>query len=131
MLFSVSTMKSTLVVFGILFIACVLLSVVNGLRIEERKIKGDKEKRQVFPKRSDDYPCDGLICSFSEGVLTIKGEGRMKNYSSSDFKPWDYNISSLNSIVVEDGVLSIGYNAFCELENLVSLTLSKTVQTYQ
>lgn len=44
------------------------------------------------------------------GTLTISGTGAMTNYSS--FGPWYNNRLSINSVVIEDGVTSIGNYAF-------------------
>lgn len=46
-----------------------------------------------------------------DGVLTISGEGTMKNYSSGG-APWYVYRNDILQVVIEDGVTSIGKNAF-------------------
>lgn len=49
----------------------------------------------------------------SEGGLTVSGTGRMKNYDYGSSKsPWYENRSSITSVIIENGVSSIGNNAF-------------------
>ena len=51
---------------------------------------------------------DGLTWKFENGVLTISGEGDMYNYSF----PWDALKDEITSVVIENGVTSIGNYAF-------------------
>ena len=64
----------------------------------------------------------------SEGVLTISGSGDMYNYGSSDFSaPWDGSRSRVKSVVIADGVTSIGEYAFFYCESLTSVTIPGSV----
>ena len=71
-----------------------------------------------------------LEWTFSDGVLTISGEGAM-----DDFHPWDdYDPSKapwseldINEIVVEDGVTSIGDYAFSDCTSLTSVAIPDSV----
>ena len=64
----------------------------------------------------------------SEGVLTISGSGDMYNYGSSDFSaPWDGSRSRVKSVVIADGVTSIGEYAFFYCESLTSVTIPDSV----
>ena len=58
-------------------------------------------------------------------VLTISGNGGMEedNYPWSDFQ------NSIKTIVIEDGVTSIGEIAFNSFSNVTSLTIGNSVQT--
>lgn len=62
----------------------------------------------------------------SEGTLTLYGSGSMKNYSDS---PWKSYNERINSIVIEEGVTSIGMYAFYELDNFKSLSLPTTLNS--
>ncbi|MBQ6552635.1 MAG: leucine-rich repeat protein [Clostridia bacterium] len=56
---------------------------------------------------------DGLTWTFDNGVLTVGGEGAMTDYyanSPDDMPPWVE--LPVTSIVVEEGVTSLGVNAF-------------------
>ena len=64
----------------------------------------------------------------SEGVLTISGSGDMYNYGSSDFSaPLDGSRSRVKSVVIADGVTSIGEYAFFYCESLTSVTIPDSV----
>ena len=62
----------------------------------------------------------------STWTLTISGEGEMSNtiYMYNEWQP--YRLDILH-VVVEEGVTSIGDQAFCRLENLESVSIADTV----
>ena len=66
----------------------------------------------------------------SEGELTISGTGEMKYYSSvySNIAPWYDLRESILSVVVEDGVTSIGGYAFYYCMNMVEISLPDSVK---
>jgi len=56
-----------------------------------------------------------LSWEISGGVLTISGNGAMPNYDFASQRPSWYDYKALlQSIIIEEGVTSIGNNAFCE-----------------
>ena len=60
----------------------------------------------------------------SEGTLTISGSGRMQDYDPIDvFPPWYQYSGSIQSVVLESGVTSIGDFAFQDLCSLPSVAL--------
>lgn len=69
----------------------------------------------VMPAAADDNnSCgDNLSWEFLDGTLTVSGEGDMEDYygnSPFDLPPW-FQLN-IKNIVVEDGVTSVGVNAF-------------------
>ena len=60
----------------------------------------------------------------STGTLTISGEGAVGSDQS-----WIEHVDSITSIVIEDGITSIGTNAFRNISSLESVTLSASVST--
>lgn len=61
-------------------------------------------------------------------TLTIGGEGAMYDYSSSyTTVPWNAKKSRITSVVIEDGVTSIGDNAFEDCSSLKSVSGMKGV----
>jgi hypothetical protein len=62
-------------------------------------------------------------------TLTISGTGAMKDYGAPDAQPWKDYRSSIASVVIEDGVTSIGNMAFegCNNANLTSVTIPASV----
>lgn len=69
------------------------------------------------------------------GTLTISGKGKMPNYtyqkgSNNSVKtniPW-YNVATgVKKLIIEEGITSIGENAFCVCKNLSSITFPISV----
>lgn len=61
----------------------------------------------------------------STGELVISGTGSMTNYPYSDGSP--FYKSDIKSVVIEDGVTTIGENAFYDCYNLTSATIGDSV----
>ena len=60
------------------------------------------------------------------GVMTISGTGEMKNYGSSSM-PWYSYQNSIKTVVIENGVTSIGNYAFKDCSELTSITIPEGV----
>jgi len=65
---------------------------------------------------------DNLTWTLCEGVLTISGTGAMANYLALNM-PWKYFITSITSVIISDGVTTIGSHAFNGCSHLTSLTV--------
>lgn len=61
------------------------------------------------------------------GVLTISGSGAVSNFDSAIESPWNTESASVNKVVVEDGITSIGNFAFYGMTNLTEVTLPDSV----
>ncbi len=67
-----------------------------------------------------------------DSVLTISGTGAMTDYSydysqQKPQTPWNSYLSVIKSVIVEDGVISIGNWAFGSCRNLTSVTIPNSV----
>ena len=61
-------------------------------------------------------------------MLTISGSGDMSSYSSVSAPPWEEYRDGIVSVVLEEGVRSIGSYAFAYHENLRTLYLPSTLE---
>ena len=64
-----------------------------------------------------------------DGVLTISGTGPMTDYTSYDAMPWNGNKSSIYSVIIENGVTTIGDHAFHYCRRLSSAEIPDSVTT--
>ncbi len=63
----------------------------------------------------------------SDGTLTISGSGAMTNYSSSTPAPWNSQKSAIKSVIITDGVTSIGNSAFRDCDSIETVSIPDTV----
>jgi len=59
--------------------------------------------------------------------LTITGTGSMANWSESTLVPWSAYKDEIETVVISDGVTSIGSYAFSDCENLKTVTFTESV----
>jgi hypothetical protein len=60
-------------------------------------------------------------------VLTISGNGALRDYSSRVKRPWNNNRSTIKTLIIEEGVTSIGQKAFMELSIISEITIPASV----
>ena len=76
---------------------------------------------------------DNLTWTLSSGTLTISGTGPMTDFNFFPHTPlrpntpWYYYLSSIKTVIIEDGVTSIGYLAFEDCTGLTSITIPNSV----
>ncbi|MDR1562102.1 MAG: leucine-rich repeat domain-containing protein [Dysgonamonadaceae bacterium] len=68
-----------------------------------------------------------LTWDMSNGTLTVSGEGAMPDYSYPDYAPWYAYSSSITTVLIGDGVTSIGNWAFYHCIELTSVTIPNSV----
>ena len=78
--------------------------------------------------KCEEWEC-GNDCKaiLADGVLTVKGNGEMNDFSSSSSVPWYSNRESIKSVVIEDGITSIGEYAFEGCSSLTSIKITEGV----
>lgn len=72
---------------------------------------------------------DNLTWTFVEstGTLTISGSGAMTNYIIPGDAPWDSEKENIKTVIIKDGVTSIGNYAFQGCINLTSVNIPSGV----
>ena len=71
---------------------------------------------------------DGVYWRLENGVLTVSGNGPMKSYNNEgDLSPWYLN-NDITSVVIKEGVTSIGSWAFYCLTGMEEISIADTVQ---
>ena len=66
-----------------------------------------------------------------DGTLTISGTGGMYNWMTLADRPWHSLCTSIQRVVIEEGVTTTGFHAFYGASNLTSVSLPSTLQTLQ
>ena len=71
---------------------------------------------------------DDLIWVLDEdGSLTISGTGEMNNYTNTSEAPWGEHKANIVSVIVENGVKTLGNNAFQNCKELKNVKIPNTV----
>lgn len=64
----------------------------------------------------------------SEGTFTISGKGKMDDYPTAEgLIPWTQYKERIYSVIIQEGVTTVGDSAFWECKNLTSVKLSSTI----
>ena len=75
----------------------------------------------------DPWTSGDCTVTLSGDVLTVSGTGAMANYEDSYDLPWDGYRYDIKTIVIENGVTSIGNSAFAKCYNLESVSIPASV----
>ncbi|MBQ4101241.1 MAG: leucine-rich repeat domain-containing protein, partial [Oscillospiraceae bacterium] len=62
------------------------------------------------------------------GTLTIGGNGAIANYSETDPAPWSDRLSEINTIIIKNGISSIGNYAFANTTKLTKAVIANSVE---
>ncbi len=65
----------------------------------------------------------------STGTLTIFGSGGMSDFPTYSGPPWYDSTDDIKSVVIREGVTSIGLGAFYECSNLISVSIPSSVDS--
>jgi hypothetical protein len=68
-----------------------------------------------------------LTWTLNNGTLTVSGEGVMPDYGKNDYAPWHHYRDSIITVIIENGVTSIGNWAFSGFSSLTSITIPNSV----
>lgn len=79
--------------------------------------------------RAEEGTCgSGLSWSFDGSTLTISGSGAMYDYSESSKAPWDAFSSSIQNLILPEGMTRIGNRAFYSCTALMAVSVPGSVQ---
>ena len=84
------------------------------------------------PDEGDKTPTSQLTWVLSgDGTLTISGTGKMKDYTGggAGAAPWYADRKKIKTVIIEEGVTSIGYCAFWDCTNITTMRLPNTLTT--
>ncbi|MDR2844426.1 MAG: leucine-rich repeat domain-containing protein, partial [Candidatus Symbiothrix sp.] len=62
-----------------------------------------------------------------DGTLTVSGVGAMADYNYNNSAPWSSSRDAIQTVAINDGVTSIGNDAFENCSGLTSVTIPSSV----
>lgn len=94
-------------------------------------VTSDAEYTAVFSKEIASGQCgDDVWWSFSnEGSLLIKGDGAMYNFATISDVPWQEYIPQIKSVIITEGVTTVGNYSFYGCANMKSVYLPSSIKT--
>ena len=75
---------------------------------------------------NENHPLEWILAN--DGTLTISGKGLMEHYSTVLLPPWNAHRETIVKVVMNDGVMNVGRDAFANCPHLKSVVLPSTVQ---
>lgn len=100
-------------------------------KADPREIRSRSNEDKTELRDNPSGKC-GDTCSWSldtsTGAITISGTGKMDNYPDSVPTPWANYKSSIESVIINDGITSIGQYAFSSCSKLKSVTIPASVK---
>lgn len=70
---------------------------------------------------------DNLTWSFEDGLVEISGVGDMDDYGYDTKSPWNMYDVDVDSVIIKNGVTSIGYYAFYGCDNIIDVVIPQSV----
>ena len=109
-------------------------SFVQGSALVDKVFLVDISKKTQDPVVDTEDSIDSGTCGRSltwslskEGTLAINGNGKMSDWTYESPSPWNKYASEILNVVIENGVTSIGNNAFYNCRKLKSVSFGETV----
>ena len=101
-----------------------------GAKSELRLTTGKNYTPAPQPQGNQTYGTSGNISwSFSNGTLTVSGNGAMPDYIDRQEMPWDGVRSKVKALVIENGVTSVSAEAFSMCQAMESVSLPATLES--
>lgn len=124
-----SAMKKIIV---LLIIFTLLIPFITGLHAEVAANSWEISGRTDYDEGEESR----ITAELNKGVLTISGEGYMKNFNKYNDSyngtkydtPWNDHNNEIKTIIIKDGVKSIGRNAFEGCSNLTNINIFGNIE---
>lgn len=113
------------------FVACGSDFIINCYKGSEAEQYAKEENINyvLLDAGISDNKCgDNAYWSINNGVLKISGTGKMSDYNST-MAPWYSQRKLINSVIVDEGITSIGKDAFFYCSSISSVSLPSTLTT--
>ena len=83
---------------------------------------------EYYPVIANGTCGDNLTWTLTEdGVLTISGMGSMMAHTSYNYECWDAYADVIKTVIIENGITSIGEYAFCNCTSLTAVEIGNSV----
>ena len=106
---------------------CMFICLTDGVGSDAAD--GEKSVWKTMMTREPNGTCGtGLNWFLSENTLIINGTGKMKDFKQANDAPWNSYASDITTIVIKNGVTSIGNYAF-KSSGVKNVTIPGTVKT--
>ena len=99
----------------------------SKFEIQQFTLSGNIDPDSVSGYCGDDSDPESVSWTLTDGVLTISGNGAMADFSSQDNQPWKQQRNHITSVIVDQGITSIGNESFAGLSTVTKVTLADTV----
>lgn len=74
---------------------------------------------------------NNITWTITDGVLRATGVGKMDNYTSTSYVPWYDERGKVTSVVMENGITTVGSYAFDGFGKVTSVTLPETIRSIE
>ncbi len=78
-------------------------------------------------------PAKDFEWTYEEGVLTVKGNGKMPDYADENgemtTRPWEDKIDVIEEIIIEEGITRVGDYAFLGMKRVVEVTVPESLES--
>lgn len=101
---------------------------VSDFVFEQHELLNDSNPNMIGGYCGSELEGKNASWKLEGGVLTISGDGDMADLDSYDDQPWANVRFDATSIVVEEGITSIGDMCFRNLSNVTSVSLPSTLK---
>lgn len=61
------------------------------------------------------------------GIMVLSGNGRMKDWSNGEYRPWAKLRNTVTGVLIEDGIQNLSGPAFAQFENMTSISIPESV----